>query len=60
MMNQVVDKNKTVTVKADDLPLSCPTKDMSTWNTHPRVYIDLGKTSAAACQYCGTQFVLEK
>ena len=30
---------KTYTVKRADLPLSCPTPDMSLWNSHPRVYL---------------------
>ena len=26
-----------------DLPLSCPTKDMTLWNAHPRVYLPIEK-----------------
>jgi uncharacterized Zn-finger protein len=50
--------NKVYTVKASDLSVSCPTKDSPTWNTHPRVYLDLSTTGEATCQYCSNHFVL--
>lgn len=46
-------------VKRDDLPLSCPTPEMSLWNSHPRVYLPIEKTGRASCPYCGSEFVLE-
>ena len=47
-------------VQAKDLPLSCPTDDMSLWNAHPKVYLPIEKTGKEQCPYCGTQFVLGK
>lgn len=47
-------------VQAKDLPLSCPTDDMSLWNAHPKVYLPIEKTGKETCPYCGTQFVLGK
>ena len=35
---------KTITVQAKDLPLSCPAHNMSTWNAHPKVYLPIEKT----------------
>ena len=45
---------RTVEVTAADLPLFCPTPDMSLWNAHPRVYIPAERTGEARCPYCGT------
>jgi len=50
---------KTYTVKRADLPLSCPTPDMSLWNSHPRVYLPIEDTGKAVCPYCGAVYVLE-
>jgi uncharacterized Zn-finger protein len=47
-------------VTRDDLPLSCPTPDMSLWNSHPRVYLPIEKTGRASCPYCGAEYVLEE
>jgi uncharacterized Zn-finger protein len=43
----------------DDLPLHCPTRDMSLWNTHPRVYLPIEKHGEALCPYCGTTYRLK-
>ncbi len=36
-----------------------PKADMKIWNTHPRVYLDLGHTGQVMCPYCGTEYVLK-
>ena len=46
-------------ISEDDLPLHCPTKDMSLWNTHPRVYLSIEKHGEALCPYCGTTYRLK-
>ncbi len=50
---------RSYSVKRADLPLSCPTPEMSLWNSHPRVYLAIEKTGEATCPYCGSKFVLE-
>ncbi|MBI1174699.1 MAG: zinc-finger domain-containing protein [Sideroxydans sp.] len=45
-----------VEVTADDLPLFCPTPDMSLWQAHPRVFIPVDKTGEARCPYCSTLY----
>lgn len=45
-------------VTAADLPLHCPTPDMIAWNSHPRVFLDVGKLGEVMCPYCGTTFRL--
>ena len=50
------DTQRTVEVTAADLPLACPTADMSLWNAHPRVFIAVEKTGEARCPYCGTLY----
>jgi len=41
-----------------DLPLHCPTDDMTLWNSHPRVYIPMD-TGKGKCPYCGAEYVLK-
>jgi uncharacterized Zn-finger protein len=36
-----------------------PRADMKLWNTHPRVYLDVGQSGAAKCPYCGTVYKLK-
>ncbi len=45
-------------VRAEQLPLSCPTPEMKLWNSHPRVYLPIEKTGEAVCPYCSAHFVL--
>lgn len=46
-------------VKKNELPLSCPTKEMLLWNAHPRVYLPLGEENKEAiCPYCDAKFTL--
>jgi uncharacterized Zn-finger protein len=47
-----------VEVTAADLPLHCPLPSQKLWNTHPRVYLDVGATGEAKCPYCGTVYRL--
>jgi len=56
-MNQANDKNS-YEVTAADLPLRCPTAEMSLWNSHPRVFLPITNTGKAKCPYCGTEYVL--
>lgn len=37
----------------------CPNPKMAQWSTHPKVYLDVTKTGAASCPYCGTKYVLD-
>lgn len=41
-----------------DLPLHCPMKGMSLWNSHPRVYLPIEETGEERCPYCGAVYVL--
>ncbi len=50
---------KTHQVRTDELPLSCPTEDMSLWNAHPKIYLPIEKTGREKCPYCGTEFILQ-
>ena len=49
----------TVTVSHDDLPLSCPRKNETVWNLHPRVFLPIEKTGEAVCPYCSTRYLLQ-
>ncbi|MDR3453709.1 MAG: zinc-finger domain-containing protein [Rhodoferax sp.] len=37
-----------------------PKADMKIWNSHPRVYLDVGQTGQAKCPYCGTEYRLKE
>ena len=45
-------------VTRKDLPVSCPTPDMTLWNSHPRVYLPLKEQGRATCPYCSAEFIL--
>ena len=36
-----------------------PLAAMQTWNTHPKVYLDVGHSGSAKCPYCGTVYALK-
>lgn len=42
-----------------NLPLSCPLKNSSLWDSHPRVYLPIVKTGHVTCPYCGTEYFLK-
>ena len=35
-----------------------PMADMKIWNSHPKVYLDVGHSGDARCPYCGTLYKL--
>jgi uncharacterized Zn-finger protein len=49
---------KVIEVNAQQLPLSCPTDEMTLWNGHPKVYLPIEKSGQETCPYCGTKFIL--
>ena len=57
--------NSTIEILAKDLNhqggVFCPSPlaAMETWNTHPKVYLDVGRTGEAKCPYCGTVYKLK-
>jgi uncharacterized Zn-finger protein len=59
MTNEQACTKRFYTVKHEDLPLSCPTKDMRVWDAHPRVYLPIEEVGHVTCPYCGAEFVLE-
>ena len=36
-----------------------PKADMTLWNSHPKVYLDVARTGEAKCPYCGTVYALK-
>jgi uncharacterized Zn-finger protein len=44
-----------------DLPLHCPMKGMSLWNSHPRVYLPIqdSENGEYRCPYCGAMYFLK-
>ena len=39
--------------------IACPNPKMILWSAHPKVYIDVAKTGAGICPYCGTEYRLK-
>lgn len=52
-------KSQVIEITAKDLPLHCPTDEMTLWCSHPRVFLDVATTGEALCPYCGTRYRLE-
>jgi uncharacterized Zn-finger protein len=57
---EVANAEKNYVIRPDQLPLSCPTRDMELWNSHPKVYLPIEKTGVEVCPYCGCRFVLQQ
>jgi uncharacterized Zn-finger protein len=57
-MSTLDESQRQVAVTAHDLPLACPRPGAPLWARHPRVFIDVLKstTGEAACPYCGTSY----
>ena len=36
-----------------------PKAEMTLWNSHPKVYLDVARTGEAKCPYCGTVYALK-
>lgn len=45
--------------KSHPSTISCPNKNTSKWNSHPRVYLQFGNSKKVTCPYCGTQYTNE-
>ena len=37
-----------------------PKADMKLWNSHPRIYLEIGHQGHAQCPYCGTLYRLKE
>ena len=58
--SQLSNSQKVYQVVQSDLPIHCPTDEMSLWSAHPRVFLPLNKEHPEIhCPYCGTKFVLK-
>lgn len=44
-------------VSAADLPLHCPMDNMTKWDSHPRVFLQMD-AGHAKCPYCGAEYTL--
>ena len=53
-----VSAQTTFTITREQLPLHCPTPEMSLWNSHPRVYLPIEDSGKETCPYCGAVYVL--
>jgi uncharacterized Zn-finger protein len=37
-----------------------PKANMSAWNSHPKIYLDLKAKDQVSCPYCGTTYRLDR
>jgi len=58
-MSQAQASQAVVQLDASDLPAHCPNPNMTSWSSHPRVFLELDVHGAAKCPYCGTQYQLK-
>ena len=65
-MDNTIRKDAVVELSAKDLNANggvfCPSPkaDMKVWDTHPKVYLDVGHSGEAKCPYCGTVYKLKE
>ncbi|WP_019894435.1 zinc-finger domain-containing protein [Hydrogenovibrio halophilus] len=52
-------KQTKIEITYDDLPLSCPMRGQTNWNSHPKVMLPIEDTGEAKCPYCGAEYVLK-
>ncbi len=59
-MQQHENIKKHIEIKEKDLPLRCPMPDMLSWNSHPRVFLEIEKepNHEITCPYCSTKYKL--
>jgi uncharacterized Zn-finger protein len=58
-MTAVKQQSAVVELDGKDLPAYCPNPAMPIWSSHPRVYLELARSSEAKCPYCGTLYRLK-
>lgn len=51
---------KHIEITKNELPLRCPMPSMISWNSHPRVFLEIDKTpnGEIICPYCSTTYKL--
>jgi uncharacterized Zn-finger protein len=59
MENSVNHNNEVHLVSRADLPLSCPTPEMTLWNAHPRVFLPIEREGSVTCPYCSAKYQLK-
>lgn len=47
-------------VHPEDLPLSCPPRNLRVWDAHPRVYLPIEECGEVICPYCSAHYILEQ
>ena len=60
MQETVSSPRKEYHVTKAELPISCPTDEMTLWNAHPRVFLPLNEENRVeVCPYCSAKYVLD-
>ena len=53
-----MEKETTITVNKSTV--SCPDKNNSSWDYHPKIYLHLKENQSMHCPYCGKNFIYKK
>ena len=48
--------NKVIKVDKEIKTISCPYINDSSWDSHPKIYLNFGKNSSVKCPYCGKTY----
>lgn len=51
------EKNQ-IKISKKELPLSCPIKNTTPWDSHPRIYLEIKENKKATCPYCYKKYIL--
>ena len=56
--NMVEEKYQNQVIKVDKeiKTISCPYINDSSWDSHPKIYLNFGKNSSVKCPYCGKTY----
>ncbi len=59
-MQQYQNTRTHIEITEKDLPLCCPKPGMISWNSHPRVFLQIEKEPSheIICPYCSTKYKL--
>ena len=53
--------SKRYELKESDLPAHCPMPGMSSWDSHPKVYLPIKENGGVAvCPYCSAEYSLKE
>ncbi len=59
-VQQTTSTKRLHTVTRADMPVQCPQKGATLWNSHPRVFLAVERTGLERYPYCGDEYTLRE